>query len=648
MSSKKIKLLLTPSLIILFFFLVLNNQLLAAPPPDPKPSVSFFFGKPSYSITENFQAVIQINNDSAQKPPALTVIEITDKKGKKIYQKRFWESKLKTGLTQYEITETAKNLNIGDGVYPVKVAFFVRGKKTTEIKSNLIIISKTGYPLRLAITSGFAEGIQHDADGVYQNELIQKDLDTNPSAPGFIYGFADYLLKNPALKLNLYLSPVLIEQIKDIQDGYKVQEGAEILDILSSSREALNAQKTWQLYQKLSNQEGLEFLAMPYALPDLAALGEAGWSEDIERQVEAGKETIQKELKLPYPPAGLRPSNLAISLKIIPTLAQTSNYVLVGKDLLTPDATLTPFYIPPLSFGKLTVIPVYTNFKNFLKEKKEPHLIVQDILAQLAEVYLLSNPVEKLVTIEIPPQRLAIFDSLLYLTRKTPWIKLEKLSDVTYLSESKTDFTIAGSLNSNLAELLKKFEKQREETAVYQETTFQENKKRKEIEKLFLNLVGLLSQENPKEEQIKSFAEKIDSYFEKLWGRVSISEQKVTLSSQSGKIPINISNNSGVPLKATLKIHSKHPDLVVKKTSRSVILNPQESTFLIPVTTKRPGAYRLKVELLSPKSHYKLVQTVITVESNYFTVISTFLFFTLIAIIVLALVRRFRKEKQNE
>lgn len=648
MSRLKSKLLFFALIIILTLFFFSINQLLAAPPSNPKPSVSFFFGKPFYSITENFQAVIQINNRSTQKPSALTVIEITDKKNRKIYQKRFWESKLKTGLTQYEVTETARNLKIAEGVYPIKVSVFVRGEKTAEINSNLIIISKTGYPLRLAITSGFSEGVRHNADGIYRDELIQKDLDTNPSAPGFIYGFADFLLKHPDLKLNFYLSPVLIEQIKDIQDGYKLQEGAETLDILSSSKEALNAQKTWQLYQKLGSQEQIEFLAMPYGLPVLPALGEVDWAEDIERQIEAGKETIQKGLKTAYPPAGLRPPNLDISLKIIPSLAQTSNYVLVSRDLITSDTTTNPLYVPPLAFNKITVIPVYHSFENFLKQKKEPHLIVQDILAQLAEVYLLNNPVEKLVTIEIPPQRLAIFESLLYSIKKAPWIKLEKLSDVTYLAEAETDFALASPPNSKLAGLLKKIEKQREETAVYLETTFQENKKRKEIEKLFFVLEGLISQESAQEEQVKSFAEKIDFYFEKLWGKVNISEQKVTLSSQSGKIPINISNNSGVPLKATLKIQSKSPDLVIKKASRSIILNPQESTFLVPVTTKKPGDYRLKVELVSPESHFKLAQAVIIVESNYFTLISTFFFFALIAIIVLVLIRRFRMEKKSE
>ncbi len=644
MSSKKLRVLIT-LLFILFFFSFLVNQLLAAPPTSQKPSVSFFFGKPFYSITENFQAVIQINNRSSKNLSALTTFEITDKKGKKIYQKKIWENKLKIGLTQYEITETAKNLKIADGVYPVKVGFFLRGKKTVDIRTKLIIVSKTAYPLRLAITSGFEEGVRHDASGVYQDESIQRDLDTNPTAPGFIYAFADFLLKHPNLKLNFFLSPVLIEQIKDVMDGYKVKEGAEVLDILSSSKEALDAQKTYQLYQKLNKQEQLEFLAMPYALPNLNVLGEINWTGDLERQVELGKETIQKELGLAYPPAGLRPPELNISPKIIQSLSRTSNYVLIDKSLLTSSSTVTPLYIPPLSFDdKLIVIPVYNNFTQALKEKKEPHLIVQDILAQLAEVYLLGNQAEKLVAIEIPPQRLAVFESLLYAVQKIPWMKLEKLSDVTYLSESAADFGISNPPNSKLVELFKKIEKQREKMAVYLETTFQENKKRREIEKLFFVLEGLLSREDSNEDQINSFVEKIDSYYEKLWGKISISEQKVTLSSQSGKIPLNISNNSGVPLKAILKVQSTHPELTIKKSKRSIILNPQESTFLIPVTTKRPGEYLLKVKLLSPKSGIPLAQTRITVESNYFTFLSTFLFFALIAIIALALVRRYRQK----
>lgn len=635
-------------LFILFFFSFLANQLLAAPPTSQKTSVSFFFGKPFYSITEDFQAVIQINNRSGKNLPALTTFEVVDKEGKKVYRKRIWENKLKIGLTQYEITETAKNLKITDGVYPIKIGFFLRGKKIAEIETKLIIVSKTAYPLRLAIASGFEEGVRHDASGVYQDELIQRDLDTNPAVPGFIYAFADFLLKHPNLKLNLFLSPVLIEQIKDVMDGYKLKEGAEVLDILPSSREALDAQKTYQLYQKLNNQEQLEFLAMPYALPNLNALGEVDWFSDVKRQIEVGKETIQKELGLTNPPAGLRPSELSISPKIISSLSQTSNYVLIDKGLLTSNSTDTPLYIPPLSFDKLTVVPVYTNFTQALKGKKEPHLIVQDILAQLAEVYLSGNQAEKLVTIEIPPQRLAVFESLLFAAQKIPWMKLEKLSDVTYLSENATEFGLSNPLNSKLVELFNKIKKQREKTIVYLETTFQENKKRREIEKLLFVLEGLLSREDGNEDQIKSFAEKIDSYYENLWGKISISEQKVTLSSQSGKIPLNISNNSSVPLKAILKVQSTHPELTVRKSKRSIILNPQESTFLIPVITKRPGEYRLKVELLSPKSEIPLAQTGITVESNYFTFLSTFLFFALIAIIVLALVRRYRQKGQNE
>lgn len=646
MSSKTTKLLIA-LLFILFFFSFPVNQLLAAPPLKQDPTFSFFFGKPFYSIAENFQAVIQINNRSVKNVSALTTFEIKDQK-KKVYQKRIWENKLKIGLTQYEITETVKNLKLKDGVYPVKVSFFLRGKKVAEIETKLIIVSKAGYPLRLAITSGFEEGVRHDASGVYQDELIQQDLDSNPSAPGFIYAFADFLLKHPKLKLNLFLSPVLIEQIKDIMDGYKVKEGAEVLDILPSSKEALDAQKTYQLYQKLNKQEQIEFLAMPYALPNLNVLGEIDWTDDIEKQVKLGQETIQKELELAYPPAGLRPPQLSISPKIISSLARTSNYVLIDKNLLSSNSTSTPLYIPPLSFDKLTVIPVYTNFSQALKTKKEPHLIVQDIIARLAEVYLLSGQAEKLVTIEIPPQRLAIFESLLFSVEKISWIKLEKLSDATYLSESSVDFGISNPLNSRLGELFKKIEKQREKTAVYLETTFQENKKREEVEKLFFRLEGLLSREESSEDQIKSFVEKIDSYYEKLWGGIGISEQKVTLSSQSGKIPLNITNNSGVPLKAVLKVQSTHPELTVKKSKRSIILNPQESTFLIPVTTKRPGEYRLKVELLSPKSGILLAQTGITVESNYFTFLSTFLFFALIAIIILALVRRYRQKGQDE
>ncbi len=640
--------LLNVLLFILIFFAFTVNRLLAVPPSNQEPSVSFFFEKPYYRITENFQAVIQINNPSNKNPSALTVLEIKDKNGKKVYQKKIWENKLRNGLTQYEITETVKNLKIKDGVYPIRVNFFLRGKKTAEIETKLIIVSKTGYPLHLAITSGFEEGVRHDADGVYKDELIQRDLDTNPKAPGFIYAFADFLLKRPSLKLNLFLSPVLIEQMKDVADGYKVQEGAEVLNILSSSKEALNAQKTYQLYQKLSTQQQLEFLAMPYALPDLCVLGELNWTNDLERQIEAGKETIQKELGLSYPPAGLRPAKLSVSPKIIPNLSQTSNYVLVDNAHLSSNSTTTPIYIPPLSFGKVTLVPVYSNITQALKKNKEPHLIVQDMIADLAEIYLLGNQAEKLVTIEIPPQRLAIFESLLYSVQKIPWIRLEKLSDLTYLSESNSEYGISNLPDKERLELFKKIERQREKTAVYLETTFQENKKRQEIEKLFLVLEGLLSNQESNDEQIKSFIKKIDAYYEKLWGKVSISEQKVTLSSQSGKIPLNISNDSGVPLKAILRVHSVHPELIIKKNRRSVILNPQESTFLIPVTTKRPGEYRLKVELFSPKSKIPLVKARITVESNYFTFLSTFIFFTLIVIIILALIRRYRQKGQDE
>jgi hypothetical protein len=608
-----------------------------------KVDLSFFFDKPSYTSSGHFLSLVQVVTSETIKSVRVRFL-LKDPKGEKtIFQKSFYEREISPGLSQFDVSASIPSLNLTESVYPAKVSLSSGGKVLAEKESRMVIVNRYIPPLHLALLYRLEGGIHYNEKGIYLDDEIAKACDTNPDSPGLFYDVAHFINEHTETKFNVLFDPLTLSQIKDLTDGYTIYREEKKIAVFPSSEEALDAKKTLEIFQQIAQEDQVEWLFSTFTPISLPSFIKRGWKSEATELIKEGKKKIKEILKLPFEPVGFFPAHLSLDEDSLEAVQKESLYALVSEASLNSQET-TSSYIPPLEKVEVTLFPV----KEELFTEEEPYIQAQKIIGNLAQIYLQEpKDKDKVVVLEVPPEKSAINEALITYLSKTPWIKTEKLSDlIDYASINPSP-----QIKTVIPEEEEKYYDyaSRYHTLVdsFLETILPDNPERKKTKDLLYLAEGIYEEDlkNQKEE-MQTFFDEINKTVEKSWSNLRIQEGIINLTSQSGNIPLSVWNKSKSPFKVKVDLKTNSNKLVIKEGERRVIVNPKDNTFLIPVSAKEPGEYEISVRLLTPESGNLIKEGKLKVRSTYFTRMFSF-WLSLIAIIVILLIFRERRKKRG-
>jgi hypothetical protein len=633
-------------LVVLIALFFCPFAVLAAPATQAQIRLSFFFDKPSYVTTDSFLGLIQVSTSGTAQNVKLS-FEIREAREKKVlFEKTFTESSLGPGLSQFDVSSDLTTIGVSQGVYPVEISLYQQGELVQELETNLVVVNQLTPPLHLALVLSVEEGIHHNAAGVFVDEDIPHASLADPRSPGLYFDLGMLVKEHTQTAFNIHLSSTLLDQLDRLSKGYVYDDGKEKMEVLSTSEEALGVQKTITLFQKL-DQGRVDWLFSPYGDLPFPALLKRGWQEDLETGILKGREITKKVLQPIFDPPGLYPPQLQLSEEAFSLIKGKARYVVVDQNLIQVSGEgRSKSYIPPFSNQDVVVFPVNSRLSKAMKRKSEPYLLSQKIIGELAQVYLKESG-EKVVTLRLPEERPALIEAFLTLVSKTPWINMEQLSDLTHLAEADFQYELVSpSISDEKKAFFSWVGKYRELVYLFFETALGDNPQRGELNELLLQAESFgVNKPTQNRELAQTFFSEIESTIKANWEKFSISREKITLTSQSGKVPFSIINGTSQPYKVKLSFASLSPKLSLKEAERLVVLNPKENTFFIPVMTDEPGDYKIKVSLLTPESEKTIKETEVEVRSTYFTRLFS-LFALVLVILPVLLIIRVRKKRQ--
>jgi hypothetical protein len=234
-----------------------------------------------------------------------------------------------------------------NALYPVTVELRSRNEPVAVLRTVLVfIVEEPLTPLLVSTTFVLDAPVRVRTDGTFVDDALEQQV----VAGGRLDSIVSALEAVPGLPVTMVVSPVLLEQLATMRDGYRVLEGSGLREVPAEQGTALAAGRLLDRIRELLRQPLVEAVALPYASPSVPALVHAGLNIDLARQVRRGREAVaalggkEPTRTIFHPPgsavtaSSLGPLNLALAAEPGPTPA----LLLDGNVVPPPPTDLTP------------------------------------------------------------------------------------------------------------------------------------------------------------------------------------------------------------------------------------------------------------------------------------------------------------------
>ncbi len=610
----KLKKVLIFSLIISF----LANCLVAIKPTpsfsQPSLGLNLSLDKPFYLPEDQFTLTTKLTNLTKEEigRAKITVeigkrLEVPSLKKEAKGEIKFKQSLTKDlppGETTLEIIKKISRLKISEGAYRISVTVSQNNIPIVSENTALVVVdSHTAPVLATTLVWNFHERASFDENGVFQDSKIIKEIKSDFENPGFYFAHLNALFNHPDISVTLNLSPLLIYQLTEIGNGFKVREKNDIKEFGKESEESENARRLLEEMEGLIKSERVEIAPGPFANLSLFNLTKKTWQDDIFFQIQKGRETVVHAFNLEENPRGIYFPYLKASLKDLRfPMALQIRYTVLCTNTLSEESEIKDTLFSPLETvdtkgNKFIIFFSDTAILEEINKHKDPESAAQTIIGLLAEIYLHDINKQRLIVLaaENPYLRAdqAFLEALYGKIEQVPWLKTITLNQAEELlapSSSLPDFKQNLEKNPEADEYYRKIEIIKKDHETFSKMIPLEHPLQ---EKLLNNLLiaessDWLGSENS--QNLTSlglnFANSILKTIEKELAKISVVDnQIITLTSRQGKIPIIVNNETGYLVKATIELSAEDVQFP-SENSIQTVLSPKQNTFTFPVEVR--------------------------------------------------------------
>lgn len=594
-------------------------------------SADLNFSKPYFASSEKFLVTLAISNSDARPLKGDVVFALHSKlqldlplesQGNVVFKRIWRQLTLKPGDTRLAISRSIPLLKLGPGAYPISITIVSQGQPVLEQGSMLVVIDEPkeepSYPLAIVLLWNLHDRAHFDPQKIFVDNKIQLDCSRTLESPGVYANHLAAIMRHPDIRVNLAVTPLLVQQIEDLSRGFKVRKDGQILSLSSTSREAEDARQTLNEYRELFRTGKAELIPSPFAYPSLAFLANEEWDEDIHRQIDLGREILTRIFNLEIDTKSLYVPGLKLNSSTIPHLSSKGigQTVLDGSVFehlasLRPEGDVyRPHRIQDTKNNRLTVLFRDNNTSQSL-EIMPAEAAAQTMLGRLAEIYL-RRPGEQKVVV-ITPRREdwqpsgELLENLYGTLSQIPWLKTVSLKDALELAPPLTKPLMMIDQEEDdgyvKTQYYKKLRLARRDYQLFSRLTSRSNPIRKELSTRLLIAQGYDWTELRQPPSVVNlglkFIDDIQRVVSRELGKINlVSRERVTLPSWRGKIPVAVRNGTGYRVRVSVQLDGDN-FIFPTGAAKSVDLLPKDNLFSFPVETKTTEPSPLKISIKS-------------------------------------------------
>jgi hypothetical protein len=526
---------------------------------------------------------------------------------------------LEPGNNSFEFEMQMAEGRYSDGVYPLTIEALKSGSVLTNAVSELVVFSaadlSTVQPLRLSIVFNTLEPPHRGPDGNFKNDELAAECNPSGRQPGWYSTLLWMTDKWPEESFSFSMSPMLVEELQAMSQGYTVKRGDKQQRMGPDSKPALDSASVLSGLTRIAQSQRYQLLALPAASPNLESLTSLRWVDDAKAQIASGFKSLEKELDTTLSHQYMCPPGLAANTRVLRDLKQEAGQFLFlspdllqrtreGKRLLRGDTLAQPVKITGARKTDVTAVFEDARMRDLISrvsQSADPQGVAQCILSELTNFYLERPDKLRGCAVLWPgswhPSREVMNEVMKALTA-APWLKNVTLGEnmMTVPTLDNDPLTIPEPTSPPDA-YFTEVGQARERLKSFSSMVMPENPLLPSlVNDVWVSESDVWSQWNRKVEGLTYSSAAVRTIDGEVAKVTLPSTGSISLTSGHSKIPLTIVNATAYRVTATLKLASNglaFPDGAEQK----VRIEPKENLIEIPVVAKKKGRVRFQARL---------------------------------------------------
>jgi Glycosyl hydrolase family 57 len=537
-------------------------------------------------------------------------------------------------------------------VYPLTIDLRSHFESLAAIRTPVIYLVRTPLlPVGFSWTFVLHTPLAMRPDGVFTSPSFESSISPGGRLSAEIAALA--WLADEGAPVDVVVSPLLLLQLRQMQDGYGVVDGGQVRTVAPGNGGSASAAGALARLRTIAHAPNVELSALPYAEPFLPALTSGGLARDLGVQVQSGRELVSTLLGRVPSTTVFRPPQSALdeaSLDELP--AQGVSTLLLDPTTVRRAGDAQGFAPPPVvslaaQNATLTGIvgdpAVQTMLGNEVVDD-DPALGARWVLGDLAEIWL-QQPGEARGLAMIVGESLgapgALYRPLATAVAGAPWLAKRTAAGLLEDGGVHVPGAVSQVIDSPSAfssAYVTSIKRARRFVATYRTMLVRPSGQPPHLEQLLLlaesqRFVG-------DERSGMAFVGRVQQATTSMFAAVRPQPaQSITLTSSSIRnVPLLVSNDAAVPLRATIRLWSPH---LVSPVERTRVFPPDSTTTVsVDLELKTRGRFEVNVDTFAPTGR-RIGHDTLVVRSTAYNRVALMITIGAAALAMLVWARRF-------
>lgn len=539
-----------------------------------------------------------------------------------LFEGELEDQPLKKGTTRLVFNGKLSQIGAIDGVYPVEVVLTTPDVEE-RLGSRLVVIDpKRHRPMPVAIVWNVVPIPSISPKTVYLSRAAP-GLVRGGKQPGYLAMHVGKLIRHTKIRASFNVTPETLTELLGIARGYRVREYGKTVRVGSDSPEAGDARVFFGRFVELMRSGRVEEVSAPYAYPALPELAARGWKQDVLEQLWQGQDIVERTLRTVSSP-GIFSPDLRLPKSIAPLLRRAG----AEYSIVAPFDRSDPFRAYRVEVPGATPFRVAvadTEAERIIRASRSPQRAAADLLLHLAKVRLERGRRPAAAVIVLPARgqwrpSSALVDAIYATLASSRWIRTVTLGSAVAAGYGKGSPASLREIEASgkLKPYYRDISRARWSLAVYLGMARKGNSTARRIKRNFLIAQSAVWTSGNKALSVRGlrFADDVTRTVAAQLSLISMpTSQTITLPTQSGKVPVPVTNGTRYPLRVTLRLSGAHVEFPEGRVLY-LELKPGDNFLTVPVAVSSDVPARVDVRLVGGGAI--LGRSVIKVRTTYF------------------------------
>jgi hypothetical protein len=495
-------------------------------------------------------------------------------------------------------------------LYPVKVEFRSADVSEGSMRTPMVfLIEHPEVPLQLSWTWVLDTPLQRTPDGILQPGALPQALGPGGRIDALVTAL-DEVQPGP---VDLAVSPVLLDQLAAMEQGYRFTVGDEVRSVARGTGGAEQAARVLTILRRVASRSETELVALPLGDARLPTLIRSGLDGDVERLVRGGRDRVAAVLGTSPEPSVFRPPLSQIEPASAAAARRLGVRILLLDPTTVPIDESLPFGPPSGSARPIVRLPGNPTLWSVTPDPgvttvaaafpDDPRLAAQAAIGELAAVWLefpgTPGRAASVLFSESSTYRPAFVDAFASLVAGSPWLRRVRASDLLATAADAPEAELqARSYRPLSPSYLEAYLEARRSLSMFHRTVVGGDALVARLQSDLLQAEGSIALSNP--DLGARYVDSVQGTIDSVYRRVRLTPPRFTLTSKKGTLPLAVSNESPYAMRVSVRMVADRRLLFPKGNIREVSLAGKRTVAVyVAVQALATGRFPVKVQVLT-------------------------------------------------